>query len=410
MVDRWWPLHPDLERVGREAEELLRDYRAGDPAATATFREHLPHAPRPTEAHLADARSALARGYGFPDWPLLVLSSRMTAAIWADDAATVRALATAHPEVVRHHAHRNWGPPLSFAANLGRDRIVDTLLELGATDVQWAFARACLAGRIGTARRLHARGGRPEPGSVMGPCETQNDAGLALLLELGAELSDGGGDPLAPVGMVLETYARNPEGKHRCLALMAERGVALPDTPTLAVHRGRIDLLEAHLRRDPGLMTRTFTHREIYPLELGCHADESLALHATPLAGGTLLHLCVDYDELEMARWLLDQGADVNARAALDRAGFGGHTALFGCVVSQPYRNGRQRDGACTRLLLAAGADPDARASLRKRLRGADDESEHTYHDVTPRQWGQGFHDQAFVNPAAMALLASWPR
>ncbi len=66
---------------------------------------------------------------------------------------------------------------------------------------------------------------------------------------------------------------------------------------------------------------------------LGCHADHSLALHGTPLAGGTLLHLCVDCDEIEIARWLIAKGADVNAKATVDADGFGGHTALFGCVV-----------------------------------------------------------------------------
>ena len=115
--------------------------------------------------------------------------------------------------------------------------------------------------------------------------------------------------------MVLETYCRHPDGKHRCLELFAEHGVDLPDTPPMALHRGRIDLLEAHLQSDPDLFTRTFSHREIYPPELGCHADESLALHGTPLAGATLLHLCVDNDEIEIARWLMERGADANVKA-----------------------------------------------------------------------------------------------
>src|SRR5439155_1730772 len=82
---------------------------------------------------------------------------------------------------------------------------------------------------------------------------------------------------IAAVAMALETYSRYPDGKHRCFELFAMHGVQLPDTPPMAVHRGRIDLLEDHLRRDPGLLTRTFSHEEIYPPELGCHADETLA-------------------------------------------------------------------------------------------------------------------------------------
>src|SRR5262245_65804354 len=103
----------------------------------------------------------------------------------------------------------------------------------------------------------------------------------------------------------------------------------------MALHRGRIDLLEQHLRRDPALLERTFAHEEIYPPELGCH-DERLATQGTPLAGATLLHLCVDYDEMEIARWLLARGINVYAPAAVDRDSFGGHTALFGPVVSPP--------------------------------------------------------------------------
>jgi len=163
----------------------------------------------------------------------------------------------------------------------------------------------------------------------------------------------------------------------------------LPDTPPMAVHRGRIDLLERQLQRDPQLLTRPFPHEEIYPPELGCSADHSYALHGTPLAGTTLLHLCVDFDEIEIARWLIERGADVNAKAAIDAEGFGGHTPLFGCVVSQAYLCGWQKDAAFARLLLDHGADPNARASLRKQLRFVPDESVHEYRDVTPLAWGR---------------------
>lgn len=405
MAERWFPLHPDIDQLRRQAKELLDGFRRQDPAAAADFAEHHPELIAPAKAALADAQMVLARSYGFPSWPRLVLSCCMTNAIWGDDIDTVRAIAAQHPEVVRHHAHRNWGPPMSFAANLGRDRIVALLREFGAEDVQWAFDRACLQGRLETARRLNAMGARPEPGAVMGPCETQSAAGLAFVLDLGAEPTDASGDRLAPVALVLETYCRNPEGKHRCLELLAERGAPLPDTPAMAVHRGRIDLLEAHLRCDPDLLARTFTHQEIFPPEVGCHADTSLALNGTPLAGGTLLHQCVDGDEMDLARWLLDRGADANARAAVDAEGFGGHTALFGCVVSQPYRCGRDKVGAFARLLLERGADPNVRASLRKRLRDFEDETMHEYRDVTPLAWGRRFHGREWVNTAAVALI-----
>lgn len=409
MATRRLPLRPDLDQLRRRAKELLRAVRSGDPEAIREFREHHPGPARPGEARLHDAQLALARSYEFPSWSRLVLACRLTRAIWQDDAGAVRELVSKHPELLDENvlgATSNWGPPMSHAANLGRERIVTMLRELGSTDLQHAFDRACLQGELETARLLHEMGARPVPGAVMGPAETQCGEGMAYLLELGAGIADEEGDELAPVALVLQTYCRNPEGKHRCLELFAEHGVELPDTPPMAVHRGRVDLLEDHLRRDPDLPGRTFSHAEIYPPELGCHADESLALHGTPLAGATLLHMCVDYDEIEIGRWLIERRADVNVKAESDEDGFGGHTPLFGCVVSQPWRVGLRRDDGFARLLLDHGADPSARASLRKRLRFVEDETLHEYRDVTPLSWGERFHDRSWVSRAAMRLIA----
>jgi ankyrin repeat protein len=178
----------------------------------------------------------------------------------------------------------------------------------------------------------------------------------------------------------------------------------------MALHRGRIDLLEEHLRRDPNLLQRTFTHEEIYPPELGCH-NEVLATHGTPLSGGTLLHMCADYDEIEIARWLLDRGMNVDEHAAIDSDGFGGHTPLFATVMSQPNfwlnHRGQVPDAPFTRLLLDHGANPNARASLRKQLHpGYGIDGMHEYRDVTPISWGEQFHFRKLVNTAAMRLIA----
>jgi ankyrin repeat protein len=409
MADRHFPVRPDLEQLKHQAKDLLRAVRRGEPPAIAELRKHHPERIEPGDAKLADAQLALARSYGLPSWGRMVLACRLTDAICRDDVDAVRQLVSKHPKLLHEDARGvkgNWGPPMSYAANLGRDRIIAMLRELGAADLQYAFDRACLQGQIATARHLYTMGARPPRDAVMGPAEALSASGLAFVLDLGAPISDQHGDRLAPVALVLQTYARNPQGKHECLELFADRGIELPNTAPMAVHRGRIDLLEEQLRRDPGLLERTFAHEEIYPPAVGCHADHSLALHGTPLAGTTLLHLCVDNDEIEIARWLIERGVDVNARADPDADGFGGHTALFGCVVSQAYRCGLQRDGAFARLLLDHGADPNARASLRKRLRFVQDDSTHEYRDITPLAWGERFHDQAWVNKTAMRLIA----
>jgi ankyrin repeat protein len=412
--DRHFPVRPNLEQLKHQAKDLLRAVREGDADAAAELLRHHPKPIAPMTAKLADAQFALARSYGLPSWARLVTACRMTDAIWRGDVQAVRALVVKNPkllhEAARGMADSNWGPPMSYAANVGQDAIIQMLREMGANDLQHAFDRACLQGKLETARKLYAMGARPTPGCVMGPCETLSDSGLEFLLELGAELADEHGDRLAPVALLLQTYCRYPEGKHGCLELVATRGIELLNTPSMAMHRGRIDRLEAHLKRDPQMLNRTFSHEEIYPPALGCHADHSLALHGTPLAGTTLLHLCVDFDEIEMARWLIKHGADVNARAEVDADGFGGHTPLFGCVVSQSYLCRRQQDAEFARLLLDHGADPNARASLRKRLRFVPDESIHEFRDVTPISWGERFHapgttGHTWVSQPAMRLI-----
>lgn len=412
--DRHFPVRPNLEQLRHQAKDLLRALRKNEPTAVAAFHKHHLKAGSLPEVKLADAQFALARSYGLPSWARLVTACRMTDAIWRGDVDTVRELVLTNPKLL-HEAARglpdsNWGPPMSYAANVGQDAIIQMLRDLGATDVQHAFDRACLQGKIQTARRLYDMGARPAPGSIGGTCETLNDAGMAFLLELGAALADEKGDRLAPVALLLQTYSRYPKGKHRCLEIAAKHGTAFPDTAVMAVHRGRIDLLESYLQRDPQMPHRTFSLPEIYPPELGCGPDLSYGLHGTPLAGTTLLHICVEFDEIEIARWLIEHGADVNARAEIDADGFGGHTPLFGCVVNNSCLCGRQRDGAFARLLLDHGADPNARASIRKQLHFVPDESMHEYRDVTPLVWGERFHGQGYhadwASKPAMRLIA----
>lgn len=408
MTDRHFPVHPNLRQLRRQAKDLLRAIQRRDADAVAELATHHPAHPQPESATLVDAQLALARSYGLASWPRLVLACEVTDAICHDRVAALRSLLERHPELIiepaRGTAGCNWGAPMSYAANLGRTRIIAMLRELGATDLDHAFARACLQGELDAARQLLKLGARPSAEALLWTAETLNASGLRFLLEMGVPVGAGVPDGYAPVAMVLENYGRNPKGKHACLELFATHGVVFPDTPTMAVHRGRLDLLEAHVRRDPGVLSHTFPHEEIYPPALGCHADHSLALHATPLDGSTLLHLCVDADEMDIAVWLLARGMRVDTRAEIDADGFGGHTALFGAVVAQSPRMRDSDDFA--RLLLDHGADPNARASLRKRLRFIGDELLHEYRDVTPLSWGERFHEQGFVSRKAMRLLA----
>jgi hypothetical protein len=192
--ERHFPVRPNLDQLKHQAKDLLRAVKQNEPAAVAELRKHHPQrggkAIDPADAKLADVQAALARSYGLTSWPRLVTACRMTDAIWRGDADTVRSLILKDPrllhEAARGVADSNWGPPMSYAANVGQDGIIAMLRKMGAEDLQHAFDRACLQGQIETARRLHAMGARVLPGMVMGPCETLNAEGLALLFELGA--------------------------------------------------------------------------------------------------------------------------------------------------------------------------------------------------------------------------------
>jgi Ankyrin repeat len=417
------PVRPNLRQLKQQAKDLLRAIRNNDPAAVTEFNQSHPAADSiPLEQiKLNDVQLALARSYGVASWPRLVQACNLIDAIWRDDVESVRKLVTRNPNIVHENARAtkkcNWGPPMSYAANLGRNEMIEMLFTLGARDLQHAIDRATLQSKIDTARMLHKMAGSPPPpeGCLSGAAYTLSASGTSLMLELGAQVLSANGKRLAPVSVVLETDSRNPSAKHQILEMYVQHGLQLPDTPTMALHRGRIDLLEEHLRRDPNLLERTFTHQEIYPPELGCH-DEVEATQGTPLAGTTLLHICADYDELEIARWLIEHGMNVNVRAAIDRDGFGGYTALFATVVSQPnfWMNYGEKEQAApfTKLLLEHGADPNVRGSLRKQLHPGYapkyDTKVHEYREVTPLSWGRQFHAKVFVSEPALKLIEEY--
>jgi ankyrin repeat protein len=417
--DRYLPVRPNLAQLKNQAKDLLYGLHNGDPAAIGEFNLFHPKPVPPDKVILADAQLALARSYQAPSWTRLVQACNLIDAIWNDDVDTVRELIVKNPHILHEHAvirNSNWGPPMSYAANLGRNEIIKMLADLGAKDFEHARDRAVLQGKIDTAELLHEHMGSPPPsdGALGGPAYTLSVSGTAFALRVGAKVKDAAGKRLAPVDVVLETDSRNPAAKHSILELYAAHGLALPDTPTMALHRGRIDLLEEHLRRNPALLRHTFSHEEIYPPEMGCH-DEVNATQGTPLKGTTLLHLCADYDEIEIARWLLEKGANVNAKAAVDADSFGGHTALFCTVVSQPnfwmnYNNRGPDVAPFTELLLKHGADPNIRASLRKQLHPGygpkyDVENVYEYRNVTALEWGEQFHAKVFVSEPAMRFI-----
>ena len=419
-VSRGLPDKPHLDVPKREARALLKEWRAGLPEALdrigrrhPKFREADPAAISAGKFLLNDAQLVVAREYGFSNWAELkerinanTVAGLLQEAIHKDDRETVVRLLRANPNLLHIPLWSgNWGPPMSHAANLGRLEIIKAVASLGARDHQHAFDRALLQGKLECARWLHEHGAKLAPGLVMGVCETLNPAGLGFLADLGAPFTDAKGNRLAPLALALETYGRNPAGKHAVLEIFARQGYALPDTPIMAFHRGDMARLKDFLRRDPGLIERRFSCLEIYPPELGCAKDGRSGMHWTPIDGTTLLHLAIDFDDEDIFKLLLAHGADVNARANMDVSGsegFGGHTPIYNAVVSHG-----KHQGSMAGRLLESGASTTVRASLRKFLDWCETPRWHEARDVTPAEWGRTFPDKGWVNAEALRLLDS---
>jgi hypothetical protein len=414
-VSRGLPKRPHLDIPKREARELLTAWRAKTPEALERIRRRHPKFRAADDPGLSaakfllnDAQLVIAREYGFSNWAQLkqrinanTVVGLLLEAIHKNDAETVVRLLRAHPNLLHIPLwNGNWGPPMSHAANLGRLEIIKAVAALGARDYEHALGRALLQGKLECARWLHEHGAKIVPGAVMGACECLNPAGLGFLAELGAPFTDDKGDRMAPLALALETYGRNPAGKHAVLQIFAQQGYALPDTPMMAFHRGDLDRLKEFLRRDPRLIERRFKLVEIYPPELGCAKDGRSGMHWTPIDGTTLLHLAIDFDEAESFELLLAQGADVNAVADVDAEGFGGHTPIFNAVVS----HGKQQ-GSMARQLLERGASTTVRASLRKFLDWCETPRWHLAHKVTPAEWGRTFPEKSWVNAEALRLV-----
>ena len=122
--ERRLPVRPNLEQLKHQAKDLLRAVHDGNADAIDEFNEFHPDAPAPREAKLADTQLALARSYGAASWPRLVEACDLIDAIWRDDVNAVRLIVERNPQLLHENAgmrNNNWGPPLSYAANLGRD-------------------------------------------------------------------------------------------------------------------------------------------------------------------------------------------------------------------------------------------------------------------------------------------------
>src|SRR5688572_23637300 len=182
---------------------------------------------------------------------------------------------------------------------------------------------------------------------------------------------DAGLDPSSPIGgkspinWLTEMYSRSDEFPE-CLRLLLDRGAVLDDPVVAPVLLDDADALGAAIRADPSLVGHRTTMVSAF----------------TPLVGASLLHVAAEYGNVNAARVLLEMGADMDARAAVDEHGLNGHTPLFHTVNSNANRS-----EPLLRMLLEAGARADVR--LAGITWGKGFEWETTCFDVTPISYAQ---------------------
>ena len=116
--------------------------------------------------------------------------------------------------------------------------------------------------------------------------------------------------------LLVEMYSRSSKF-HDCVKAFIEYGLSFEDKPLLAVLAGDAAALEEMLSHNPSIVGVT---RPLFNNTF------------TPLTGGTLLHVCAEYNSLDCAKVLVKYGADIDAKAGLDEFGFGGHTPIFHTV------------------------------------------------------------------------------
>jgi ankyrin repeat protein len=172
-------------------------------------------------------------------------------------------------------------------------------------------------------------------------------------------------DGKTPLTWLVEMYLRSPKFSD-CVRCLMQAGARCADTTLLAVLLNDAELLGAELRKNPSLVD--------HQVDIRCAF--------TPLLGASLLHVAAEYGLVRAAATLLEAGADVEAKAAVDDYGFNGHTPIFHTVC--------QRSNHCQpvlRLLLEHGAKASVR--LAGITWGKSFEWETTIFDATPISYAQ---------------------
>jgi ankyrin repeat protein len=342
------PARPNLEWLKKTAKQLLGELQAQDPARK-----------------LADAQFALARRYGFSSWramkahieqqflPAQTLNDEDVAAflrhVGAGRMDAIEVALAATPAIVNAVGpHPYWsGRPqaLHVSIETARRDVFDRLLAAGANVngenrlyEHWSPLMITYdKERPDMREALLARGARI---GVVEALMAGDDAAVSRMLQRGKAAL-----PPGPNGGSILAFARTPYAIDRLLELGAPIDIEdrWETTPIEAMSRlgPRGQHLVEHL-----LSRGAAAPPEVYA-RLGDQGAIARMLAANPrlIQNDEIIMAAVDFDHRELVRWLLDRGANVNARSVIGSQGTALHSAAF------------EGNLEVVKLLVAAGAD-----------------------------------------------------
>lgn len=199
---------------------------------------------------------------------------------------------------------------------------------------------------------------------LLGAFEVHSPEGIGKALANGAS-------PVAliegrkPIDHLIESYLRSSRFAD-CLRVMLKAGAVIDDP-----------LLEAVLLDDAWTLRRL-----VGELPQRVHQKVDLLSAFTSCRGVTALHVCAEFNSVDCARVLIENGADVNAVAQRESDGMGGQTPIFHAVNSilnycRPMME----------LLVEAGAN--LQVEVKSLLWGESMSWETVLYDVTPISYAQ---------------------
>jgi ankyrin repeat protein len=312
------PARPNLEQYKKQAKELLKLGRSGEPGALERVKKYHP---RPGAFALADAQLVIAREHGFESWPkfakhveaLVRENSPVSAfelaveAIVAGDAPALESLLRRHPELARARSTR--GHQATLLHYVGANGLENYRQKTPKNAV--AIAKLLLEAGVEVDARAEIYGESTALGLVATSIHPQR-AGVQIavmetLLEHGADVNGATAGP----GLVVPAL-RN--GRRQAAEFLASRGARLDFEGAAGV--GRLDLVMSLFN------SATKAEREagfLWACEYGRNnvvdfLMKSVDLSAQADTGLTGLHWAVVGGQLETIKLLVERGAPLEAR------------------------------------------------------------------------------------------------